>query len=259
MLIRKSLIKSEDPSSPTGGSSVYESNTLKNRQLSDRPSAPSSYPHIQLADTNSLTSQPLAAPPSNTLTDMGMSSFPPPVPTSNIIAGMSLYNMPSSLSLLQATQIYQRLNPQLPYLNFPSFLSLLPQNNESCLSQKPSQREDYTSPNRSSPASSLPPLSSKREVLSRPASPQSLPAQSSHCPSSPSPSPPLASRKRAADSPPEQDAPIDLSAKRPKYSPPVSLPDLTPINLPFSFLQLPSVVPSAPPAAPVDLTSNAWA
>ena len=257
MFIRNSHIKSENPTSPTGGSFIYANNTLENRHLSDKPSAPFSYPHIQLADTNSLTSQPLAAPPSNTLTDMGMSSFPLPVPTSNIIAGMSLYNMPSSLSLLQATQIYQRLNPQLPYLNIQSILSLLPQNNESCLSQKPSQSEACPSSNRSSPASSLPPPASKREVLSSPVSPQSLPAQSSLYPSSPSPSPPLASRKRAADSPPEQDAPIDLSVKRPKYSPPVSLPDLTPINLPFSFLQLPSVVPSAAPAVPVDLTSTA--
>ncbi|KAA0191542.1 knirps [Hyalella azteca] len=225
-------------------------------------------PHSQLtlAQHESLVARVLAKRTDSALASVGGRSLEPPVPGTDFVAGLSLYGIHSSFSLLQASQLYQRLYPPLMYPGIRPVLEPI-----HSLQELPSPTQIKSMPIKSSsnppsPASSLPPPSTKREQLSNPSSPQSLPARpfsdrAIHSPSSSSssPSPPLISRKRTADSPPEQDAPIDLSVKRPRFasSTSVPLPDLTPIPMPFNFLHLAMPSTSTSPAVPVDLTSNA--
>ena len=213
-------------------------------------------PQKSTADTENVARE-LNKITNNALATVGGRGLGPPVPGADFVAGLSLYGIHSGFSLLQASQLYQRLYPPLLYpgLQRPILENLHHQQETPSPNGSPPLPRDSPK-NPPSPSNSLPPPSSQREALSNPSSPQSLPARhfsETHSPSPHTPSPPLIGRKRPADSAPEQDAPIDLSVKRPKFSgPPVSLPDLTP--LPFSLLQLAAA--TAPPV-PVDLTTNA--
>lgn len=251
-------------SSPDSNTSDTSVDVEPNRNLSGS-SIPISHPQLTIGHHESLMARELSKRTGNALATVGGRSLEPPVPGADFVAGLSLYGIHPGLSLLQASQLYQRLYPPLLYPGIRPVIDPIapPQQSPS-----PTQIKSFPikSPsNPPSPANSLPPLSTKREQLSNPSSPQSLPARpfsdrTAHSPSSSSsPSPPLFSRKRAADSPPEQDAPIDLSVKRPRYSSntAVPLPDLTPIPMPFNFLHFAAPSTSHSPSVPVDLTSNA--
>nr|AFM30921.1 KNIRPS1 [Parhyale hawaiensis]AGI05154.1 Kni1 [Parhyale hawaiensis] len=250
-------------SSPDSNTSDTSVDVEPRRNISGT-SIQTSHSQLTLAQHESLVARELSKRTGNALATVGGRSLEPPVPGTDFVAGLSLYGIHSGFSLLQASQLYQRLYPPFLYPGIRPVMDPIapPQ-------QSPSPTQIKSLPIKSpsnppSPAHSLPPPSTKREQVSNPSSPQSLPARhfsdrTAHSPSSSSPSPPLISRKRAADSPPEQDAPIDLSVKRPRFSSTTSvpLPDLTPIPLPFNFLHLAAPSTSSTPSVPVDLTSNA--
>lgn len=248
------------PDSNTSDTSV----DVEPRRCKSGSSIPTGHHHLSSADHESLVARELTKRTNNALATVGGRGLGPPVPGTDFVAGLSLYGIHSGFSLLQASQLYQRLYPPLLYPNIHPMLDTLKHSSQS---ESPTNSPSLAlafSPNPPSPSTSLPASTSHREPMSNPPSPQSLPAQpyldhGAHSPSSSSPSPPLVTRKRQAPSPPEQDAPIDLSVKRPRYASntPVSLPDLTPIAMPFNFLRLPTAGTSTSPVVPVDLTSNA--
>ncbi|KAF2369136.1 Zinc finger nuclear hormone receptor-type [Trinorchestia longiramus] len=221
---------------------------------------------LTLAQHESLVARELSKRTGTALATVGGRSLEPPVPGTDFVAGLSLYGIHSGFSLLQASQLYQRLYPPLLYSRIrPHTLDAINPTQESPSLTQIKSIPIKSSSNPPSPTGSLPPPSTKREQLSNPSSPQSLPARpfldrTIHSPaSSSSPSPPLISRKRTAESPPEQEAPIDLSVKRLRYASTTSvpLPDLNPLPMPFNFFHLAVPSTSTSPSAPVDLTSNA--
>jgi len=171
---------------------------------------------------------------------------------------------PSSFNYIQAVQLYRMLYPQL----YESYLENI--KGASCDGRNSSQPRDAMSSfplshSRPSSASSTSPLSSPAPSVGDRSYPatfqlQRAPSVSIHEDSFSSPptfSPPILSRKRAADSAVQQDYPIDLSVKRFKGSPSVSVVELTSL-VPSSVLSYASTIATSDLVCnAVDLTTKA--
>ncbi|XP_071532356.1 uncharacterized protein [Panulirus ornatus] len=178
-------------------------------------------------------------------------------------AGLGLYGLHPSLSLLHASHLYSRLYPPMLYPSLAPSLLVPPPVSHTQPPPSPPKEMSSGSPRSLSPGKHSP-------------HPSCSPARTPLDYQPPLP-PPLAlpfsfpfSRKRVADSPvedmrtssvspqaweaapaPEQDAPIDLSVKRQRLLPPSSAG--TPVSPPVS----PIHTPVATSTAPVDLTTKA--
>ncbi|XP_068207191.1 protein embryonic gonad-like [Palaemon carinicauda] len=180
-------------------------------------------------------------------------------------ANFPLYGFHPGLSILHATQLYSRfyspVYSQLPHSLLAPTAAALTRPHPPPSPPKESSR----SPRMCSPASFSPQSFSPRHNSPRPMSPSSR-QSNDYRPSLGHPHAlpigfPL-NRKRVADSPveemweaspaPEQDAPIDLSVKRPRMLPP-SPSTQTPVSPPVSPVHTP--IPTS--TTPVDLTTKA--
>ena len=172
----------------------------------------------------------------------------PPVPEINYVANLSFHGLTPGFNIIQASQALQRIqtnffssgvNTRLmePEETVPVEENIIRER----ITTSPVSRVSLSNP--SSP-NSLPPSSSQPEEFSNPPSPQSLPShlhsEKSHDTSDLNLNnlPRVTCRKRPADSPVSEDEPIDLSIKRPKFSPSLPIPDLTPVTCSFELSHL---------------------
>ncbi|XP_027230969.1 protein embryonic gonad [Penaeus vannamei] len=190
-------------------------------------------------------------------------------------AGLSLYGLHPGLSLLHASHLYSRLYPPMLYSGIPPSLLVPPGVPRAQPPSSPPKEASASSPRMCSPHALSPRHHSPRpHSPPRPLTPPVRPMSDYRSPLAP----PLAlhlgfpfARKRVADSPveemraaslspqaweatpaPEQEAPIDLSVKRPRLLAP-SPGTPTPVSPPVSPVL--TAVPTS--TAPVDLTTKA--